>query len=101
MRHLEGKEESHATAKKPLGTKSSVLLEGRAVEAGQAQLVERGTTNHHRSISGAESLVLTLINSGVRVAWHEMPGKTPRKRSVPEGRVGFCREAATHHSPGL
>jgi acetolactate synthase I/II/III large subunit len=68
MRHLEGYGENHAAAEKPSETGRPVLPESRAVETG-VRLVENGPPDRRNSMSGAESVVLTLINSGVEACF--------------------------------
>src|ERR1700741_4668201 len=64
-RHLQRRGENHPTADNPSAKITPERLPGSAAGTRQSQLVGHGSTNGHKSMSGAESLVFTLINSGV------------------------------------
>src|ERR1700751_2640350 len=65
MRHLERRGENHPVADKPSAKINPERLKASGAGTRQRQLVGPGSTNGQKGMSGAESLVLTLINSGV------------------------------------
>jgi hypothetical protein len=69
MRHLERKGERLPVADEPSPKINPERLKGGGAGARQPQLVGPGNTNGHKNMSGAESLVLTLINSGVETCF--------------------------------
>jgi hypothetical protein len=54
MRHLQRRGENHPTADKPSAKINPERLPGSAAGTKQSQLVGHGSTNGHKSMSGAE-----------------------------------------------
>lgn len=69
LRHLERKGEKLPVADEPSAKINPERPKGSAARTRQPQLVGSGKTNGHRNMSGAESLVFTLINSGVETCF--------------------------------
>ena len=69
MRHLEWRGENQPVADKPSAKINPERLRASGAGIRQPQLVGPGSTNGQKGMSGAESLVLTLINSGVETCF--------------------------------
>jgi acetolactate synthase I/II/III large subunit len=69
MRHLERRGENQPVADKPSAKINPERLRASGAGIRQPQLVGPGSTNGQKGMSGAESLVLTLINSGVETCF--------------------------------
>ena len=69
MHHLERRGENQPVADKPSAKINPERLKASGAGIRQPQLVGPGSTNGQKGMSGAESLVLTLINSGVETCF--------------------------------
>jgi len=69
MRHLDRRGENQPVADKPSAKINPERLKASGAGIRQPQLVGSGSTNGQKGMSGAESLVLTLINSGVETCF--------------------------------